>query len=251
MPARPPVPPLAGLLLAGLLLVGSFLVGVLPAWRATAQPVAPPPAVIRQAGPDADRPPVREVLVDAASLDRSLDRVEEGLAALRALADTDGLSPELRRALETELTNLRAELEAVRTAVREAPAGLPAPTEVLVIEGPGAGALRTGGGPGATDASPPPMTRADFEDALVSLEKHGFASEKLEVLGDLAAHNWFLVEQARRLLESFTFGKDRLLALERLAPRIVDPQNHFRLYETFTFESDKTQARRILAAQQP
>jgi hypothetical protein len=190
--------------------------------------------------------PPRDVLLDSAAMEQEIDRLLESATAARALAESPA-GPAGQRALERELEELRTRLVALRQTVREAPAGIPAPTTVVEVAappGPPAPArLRT--------ATPDPMAREDFEEAFAALEARGFAGERLDVLSELCRHNWFVVEQARRLIESFSFGKDRLQALELLAPRIVDRQNDFRLFEAFTFESDKAQARRILSAQQP
>lgn len=185
----------------------------------------------------------RDVLVDAGQLEEEVDQLLEGLSAVRALTETKS-TPDGRRALQRELESLRTRLLALRDLVREAPAGIPAPSDVVVVTPPQEETP-------SVDPAQPPMARDDFEAALASVESHGFAGERLDVVAELAQRNWFVVEQARRVIESFSFGKDRLQALELLAPRIVDPQNNFRLYEAFTFESDKTQARRILSAQQP
>jgi len=204
-------------------------------------PVAPvpaaPPAVVVPA------PPPRDVLVDGATLEQEIDRLLEGVAAVQALAQSPAADADASRALQRELEGLRTGLVALRQTVREAPAAMPAPTEIVEIA-----ALP---GPPEVPAGEEPMTRDDFEAALASIASHGFAAERLEVIAQLARGNWFVVEQARRVIESFSFGKDRLQALELLAPRIVDRQNDFRLFEAFTFESDKAQARRILSAQQP
>ncbi len=214
----------------------------------------PPLAPIAPLDPErgATAPP-RVVVMDGTNLEQALDGLLTDLAGIRTLAEEEP-TPQTRRALLDELASLRGRILELRRTVRAAPAGISAPSEVVVVGDPEAPPDAPPGdtagettGPGAT----PPMGREEFDHALAELQSHGFASERMEVLSRLSRQGWFAVDQARRLLEAFPFGKDRLEALELLAPRLVDPENHFRLYEAFTFESDKKQARRILSAQQP
>jgi hypothetical protein len=237
------------IILLVLLVSGAAVAVAQPATDPPPAPPAPPATVqtVQTAGPEAGPPARRNVVIDATAIERSLDRIGEGLAALQVRAEGGKLPKRQRHALQKEITILRGEVEILRAALRDAP-----PDRCALIDDVSTDGFDGGAAHGfAPPIAPEPMTQPGFEEVLSSLEQHGFASEKLSVIDDLAAHNWFLAEQARRLIESFSFGKDRLRALERLAPRIVDPQNNFRLYEAFTFESDKSQARRILADQQP
>ena len=209
---------------------------------------AGPPLPPFDPGRGATAPP-RVVVMDGTNLEHALDGLLTDLAGIRTLAEEEP-TPQTRRALLDELASLRGRILELRRTVRAAPAGISPPTEVVVVGDPEAPPDAPPDGtthPGAT----PPMGREEFDHALAELQSHGFASERMEVLSRLSRLGWFAVDQARRLLEAFPFGKDRLEALELLAPRLVDPENHFRLYEAFTFESDKKQARRILSAQQP
>ena len=54
------------------------------------------------------------------------------------------------------------------------------------------------------------------------------------------------VSHIERVLPLFSFSQDKLRALEIMAPRIVDRQNAFKIYNLFTFSNDKEKARRIL-----
>ena len=38
------------------------------------------------------------------------------------------------------------------------------------------------------------------------------------------------------------------MALEKMAPRIADPQNKFKIYGAFDFDADKKKAKQILKA---
>jgi hypothetical protein len=48
------------------------------------------------------------------------------------------------------------------------------------------------------------------------------------------------------VIRRLSFSSDKLRALELLAPRMVDRQNAFKIYDAFTFSSDKEKARAIL-----
>jgi hypothetical protein len=54
-------------------------------------------------------------------------------------------------------------------------------------------------------------------------------------------------EQARDLVREMTFTRGRLDALRMLAPRIVDKERAYFIFEALTFESDKRAAREILS----
>ena len=61
----------------------------------------------------------------------------------------------------------------------------------------------------------------------------------------VTAH-YFLVAQVAEVLGDFDFSQDKLQAARLLKPRILDPENKFKLYEAFTFGNDKEELKRIL-----
>jgi len=167
------------------------------------------------------------VLASQGRLLAQLDDMTERIAAVKAIVDV-GLRGDARdRALE-ELAALRRQALDVREAVRSA-APLPVPPK----------------------EPPPPMApmaldEADFAALLAAIDAEAHGSSKLRVLADATSHAWFSVDQVKRVLAKFSFSSDQLQALKLLAPQLADPQNSFRIYESFTFDSDKEKARQIL-----
>jgi hypothetical protein len=102
--------------------------------------------------------------------------------------------------------------------------------------------------PGAYVPPPPPaaMDAATFDTLIGAVGRASFSSDKQRVIADAAARNWFTVAQADRVLRMLSFSADKLRALELMAPHIVDPQNAFQLYESFTFSADRQKAREIM-----
>ena len=48
------------------------------------------------------------------------------------------------------------------------------------------------------------------------------------------------------MMELFNFSDDKLKVLKIMAPHIVDAQNAYIIYKTFTFDSDKEKAAQIM-----
>lgn len=171
------------------------------------------------------------VLLPARNLERRIDDLLARAGALEAL--TKGArTPEVRRRVRAELAALRADLGGLRQLVAD---GQRMPLEAHGRPSPPVAELRRTA-----------METAAFEEAVGAVKRESFADGKLRVLSAVARHNWFTVEQVRLLLTLFSFESNRVDALRELAPRLVDPENGFRLYEAFTFKSHKEEAERIL-----
>lgn len=192
------------------------------------------------------------VVIDPSSVERILDELQDSADELRDLAATH-VAPGQQRALLDEVQAIRADVRELRRLLRQAP---PAPGTGPYVPGAVVRVPPRGGVIVHEDDVPmeegydeqvPAMSEAQFQDVLRSMSSHGFSSEQLEVLADVTETNWFFVDQAGRVLELFSFGKDKLAALKLLAPRLLDRQSGYKLYEAFSFEADKKEARRILA----
>jgi hypothetical protein len=99
-------------------------------------------------------------------------------------------------------------------------------------------------------APPPPRPRAmeegSFRALVANVRNEGFADSQVKVVEQAAARNFFRVGQVKSLLELTSFSATKLRFLELCAPHIVDGENAFALYDSFTFTADKEQARHIL-----
>lgn len=179
-------------------------------------------------------PPV--VLERPKRVEKQLDELVERVAALKAIADMSLRGDAQKRAL-AELQALRAIAVDLREQVR---AARPLPPTTLVQE-------VVVEPPPPEPVGPTPMAEADFGQALGAIDAESFSDGKLRVIEDFAGHGWFLVDQVKRVIEALTYGKDRVRALELLAPRILDRENQFKIYDAFTYDSEKAEARKILA----
>lgn len=99
-------------------------------------------------------------------------------------------------------------------------------------------------------AAAPPVRPSMDEERLATLlrllDDEAFPSNALRLLDMAARDHRFEVDQARRLLEVFAFGSDRLRALETLLPRLRDRASAFELLGAFDFEIERAEARRLL-----
>ena len=91
-----------------------------------------------------------------------------------------------------------------------------------------------------------PMNDDSFRALVDAVNHEGFAEGKLNVIQSASARNFFRTGQLKTLLDQLAFSATKLRALELGAPRLVDPDNAFMLYEAFTFSADKERAKEIL-----
>jgi type II secretory pathway pseudopilin PulG len=110
-------------------------------------------------------------------------------------------------------------------------------------------------GPPPRNWTPPPPPRREpmpIDDATLSslvdsINAQGFGEDKLRVLGQASQSQFYLVAQAQRILGLFPFDKDKLRALELVAPRLLDRQRSFQLIDSFPFSESKARAQQILS----
>jgi len=90
------------------------------------------------------------------------------------------------------------------------------------------------------EPEPQPETMPDesFFKFLQALGRKTFDDDKLEFLAPVARQSYFSSEQARQILDKFSFDRNREEAAIILYPKVVDPVNWFVIYDTFTFSSN-------------
>ncbi len=96
-----------------------------------------------------------------------------------------------------------------------------------------------------------PMGEATLRSLIQSINGVPFSSDKVNVLHDAAAGNFFLVEQVARIIPLYAHSSDKIAALQILAPLILDRGNNFKLIPLFNFAGDRDQARKILESAPP
>ena len=85
-----------------------------------------------------------------------------------------------------------------------------------------------------------------FAEFIRDVQRKPFKDDKIRFIQDAARRNYFTTDQARRVLQLFTWDDDKLTVLEALAPRLRDGFNAHQLVDLFTFSSAKERARQIL-----
>jgi hypothetical protein len=90
------------------------------------------------------------------------------------------------------------------------------------------------------------MDDDDFRLLVVAVKNEGFADNKLAVIESASARNYFRVGQLKTLLGELAFSATKLRAVYLIAPRLLDPENNFAVYDSFSYSADKEQAEQIL-----
>lgn len=98
--------------------------------------------------------------------------------------------------------------------------------------------------------SPPaytPMPDSDFRNLVSNVRNESFADNQINIIKVAVRTNRFTVNQIIQLLNTFSFGEDKLEALEILYPRVTDPENAYNIPNAFTYSEDKQQATEIIS----
>jgi hypothetical protein len=90
------------------------------------------------------------------------------------------------------------------------------------------------------------MGAPDLSAVKREIDDADFSASKISVLESAAKRRWFCVAQVVEVLEQFDFSADKLQALRIMKARIVDGENHYKIYGALDFEADKEEAKRIL-----
>ena len=96
-----------------------------------------------------------------------------------------------------------------------------------------------------------PMEPQAFKALLASIKGASFSANQMAIVEQAAPYHYFLVAQLREVVQSLSFSANQVRAVELIAPRLVDPQNAFTLFEVFTFSRDQEAVKRILEQSRP
>ncbi len=175
-------------------------------------------------------------------LSQALDRIaalqiliasgEQGVDRDKAQAELD----EARRALQSallEVGKLQQDTE-LRAWLR---------SEGLLVE---ADAAHASAAPGGAEDEPAGLAPDRFRALITAIDGVSFTEGKMDVLTRELAEATVTSDQASRLVELFSFSRDRVDALVFLHPRIVDPENFDSLLSALKFESDRETVRNQL-----
>jgi len=185
------------------------------------------------------------VVVDRADLLTTLGNLTEELARLQGV--TGGGDPMACRRAAQDLKALRRSIKRLQDDLRmapgidlDAPVAAPPPPQPAVVEVIPA--------PPPQPAGPFAMDNGRFSEIVSAIQSESFANGKLAVLRDATDYAWYSSAQVVRIIGLFDFGPGKLKALQIVAPQIVDPDQSFKIYSAFDFDSNKKKAREILRA---
>lgn len=85
-----------------------------------------------------------------------------------------------------------------------------------------------------------------FEEFYRRVREKPFTSDQLRLIASAPESKLFSSAQCLRLLELFRWDDDRLKVLRVIAPRLADHQYAYKIIDSFTFESGKDEAARLL-----
>jgi hypothetical protein len=80
---------------------------------------------------------------------------------------------------------------------------------------------------------------AEFAKLLTSLKSNSFDDGKLKFVQTLGARPRFSSAQAKQMLATFSFDRERVPAAVLLHKIVIDPENFFQALEAFSFKSSK------------
>jgi hypothetical protein len=94
-------------------------------------------------------------------------------------------------------------------------------------------------------ARPSPMNDRDFTSFVAAVKAESFGSDQMGVIQSVVRANWFTVAQVGVVLDQLTHSSEKVEAATLLAPRVLDPENAYKLNEHLTFSSDKEAVRAL------
>lgn len=84
-----------------------------------------------------------------------------------------------------------------------------------------------------------PMGNDAFFDAMNTIKNTSFDNTKLEIANSITAMNCMTTDQIMTIAQNFSFESNRLAYAKKAYAACADPQNYFKILNTFTFSSSK------------
>lgn len=165
------------------------------------------------------------VVIERESVIERLARMEE----LLAQAANEGGNRRGREAL----SKIRQEMNGLRADVNNAP-------ELRNLR------RRQGPPPAPPQPQVYPISEPQLQNLIQAIQKESFGDGKLRVLEAAAPTQYFLVPQVQKILQKFSFGEDKLDAVRLLWPRVLDRENAYQLYQSFSFPAEKDELKNII-----
>ncbi len=133
--------------------------------------------------------------------------------------------------MRTRLARLKAVLEAAPSSRDR-----PAPPPVVVVTPPPQPSPPVVTAPVAMDA-------ARFAELTADIKKAAFADAKVALVRDAVAYHHFTVDQVVTVMGLLPMGGDKVEVAAAMHPRLVNPQDFFKVYKHLAFSSDQDDLR--------
>lgn len=88
------------------------------------------------------------------------------------------------------------------------------------------------------------MDSRSFAHLRAAVRDASFRREQLTLVRNAAHHNWFSVDQVLRLMADVRTDRTRLPLAIALYPRVVDPEQWFRVQAAMDFRSNRRELMR-------
>ncbi|SNC77095.1 protein of unknown function [Hymenobacter gelipurpurascens] len=92
------------------------------------------------------------------------------------------------------------------------------------------------------------MSPQDVSRLLQSVQRQSFDDNKLPILREALGAASLESDDLTRILSTLTFDRNRVELAKYAYPRIVDPQNFYRVYEAFDFQSNVQELQQYVQA---
>ena len=90
------------------------------------------------------------------------------------------------------------------------------------------------------------MNDRDFQFLYKTIKKKSFEKDRLELLSIGLLDNYFSCKQCAKLMLIHSFNSEKFKVLNMMAKHIVDLENANIILDSFTFESDRRKAAKLL-----
>ena len=90
------------------------------------------------------------------------------------------------------------------------------------------------------------MNDRDFQFLYKTIKKKSFEKDRLELLSIGLLDNYFSCKQCAKLMSIHSFNSEKFKVLNMMAKHIVDLENANIILDSFTFESDRRKAAKLL-----
>jgi len=175
------------------------------------------------------------VVIDDRRVRRDLDRAQGDLNTfISGLKDYERELDRAYNVVATKASDVDDALKGAHKALRRATSAAPKPRS----DRPSSDSAALGG--------PQNVDSATFTSMLSSLKGASFDDERLEQVMGFVKHNRFSASQIHDLLTHFDFDNKRVKAAIALYPSCIDPNNWFKVYAAFEFDSNKSKVRKAV-----